>query len=223
MKTATCRWLVLLLIPGCILVQPLDDPKTTDGVEDEDAGSGNGDDIPGKAGSGNSGGGPAKAGSGNSGGGPAKAGSGNSGGTSPTAGSGNSAGRSTGGGGPAPTAGSGSGGASSSCSTATFSNDNLAEKVQAASCVGIAYDDTYTCTLDAAGDQTLCTGKKSSYQVIYTEVNEVTVGVIEDLSENILGTVVQNEAGAYEIEWLDGTTGTCTVTGKNVRLCFDAI
>ena len=72
MKTTAWRWLVLLLIPGCILVQPLDEAKPADS---DDSSSGG----PAKAGSGNgSGGAPSKAGSGNSGA-PAKAGSGNAG------------------------------------------------------------------------------------------------------------------------------------------------
>jgi hypothetical protein len=60
-KTTALRWLALLLIPGCILVQPLDAAKP----DDDDSGASGG---PAKAGSANgSSGAPAKAGAGNAG------------------------------------------------------------------------------------------------------------------------------------------------------------
>ena len=81
MKTTAWRWLVLLLIPGCILVQPLDEAKPDDD-----------DSVPATSG------GPSKAGSGNgSSGGPSKAGSGNAGrGGSSAAGAPNGGGGTTG-------------------------------------------------------------------------------------------------------------------------------
>jgi len=64
-KTTSFRWLVLLAVPGCIVVQPLDDPKPADedsagGGKPAQAGSGNG-----SAGHNTAGSGPAAGGSGN--------------------------------------------------------------------------------------------------------------------------------------------------------------
>ena len=71
MKIAAFRWFVLLLIPGCLLVQPLDEPKP-DGEDSGSAGSGNSSGKPAQAGSSShagahSGGSPAASGSGGSG------------------------------------------------------------------------------------------------------------------------------------------------------------
>jgi hypothetical protein len=69
-KTTAWGWLALLLIPGCLLVQPLDQARPDDdgsaGESGESGDSGNSSGAPSKAGSG---GGTSKAGSGNAGGG----------------------------------------------------------------------------------------------------------------------------------------------------------
>jgi len=74
MRALAWRWLALLLVPGCVLVQPLDEAKPNDEDSSTPAGSGN---------TGSSGG-PSKAGSGNAGragasGAPGAAGSANGG------------------------------------------------------------------------------------------------------------------------------------------------
>jgi len=68
MKAFAWRWLALLAIPGCVLVQPLDEAKPADS---DNAGSGNGSSHAGSSNAGSASGGrsggPAKAGSGNAG------------------------------------------------------------------------------------------------------------------------------------------------------------
>jgi hypothetical protein len=198
MKTTAFRWLVLLLIPGCILVQPLDEAKSDSG---------------GVAGRGNSSGGASSkaGGANNSSGAPSRAGSGGTPSTAGTSGS--------------HVAGSpGSGGAAGpTCAQGTLKNSAAAEKVIAASCFGIGVGGDFTCSYLASLDQTDCYGSSDSFYVSFSETSGGTVGDIYDaLTDTYLGSVVQNAAGDYEFELADATKATCSVKGNIATLCADA-
>ncbi len=110
------------------------------------------------------------------------------------------------------------------CRTVDVVNPAAGEKINAAFCFGLAYDDSYQCSFDAVQDVTVCEGSTTGYVVEWMDDPQsgVTVGDVYDLSDGtFLAQIIQGQTGAFLIAWADGATGECTVVGDVATLCVE--
>lgn len=194
MKTHVWRWLSLLALPGCLVVQPLDDAKSN-----EDLGGAGKTSHAGAPGSGGSNGMPPKGGSGgtpSSGGAPTNPGKGGMPGT-------------------------GGSGPSQSCDQTTLPSGDYGEKTVVGICFSILWDGL-TCTYDASADETDCIGDSNSFYIAFSETPDGTQGDIYDLATDThIGIAYQDSDGNYQYETLTGASLTCYVTASTAQLCVN--
>lgn len=200
MKTPLWRWLALLALPGCLVVQPLDEAKS-----DDMGGGGRSASAGAPASSGSTG-----APKGGSGGAPGRGGAPSSGGAPSTPGTGGSPGTGAAGGGP-----------SQNCDQTTLPSGDYGEKTIVGICFAILWDGL-TCSFDPSLDETDCLGDNNSFYIVYSETADGTQGDIYDLATDThLGITYQDADENYQYELITGSSLTCYVTANTARLCVN--
>jgi hypothetical protein len=109
------------------------------------------------------------------------------------------------------------------CRSVDVTNAFAGEKVDAALCFGLGYDDAYACRFVPATNSTTCEGAGGTrYVVEYSETSDGTVGEVFDLFDGgHLGSVVQGRTGFYEIAVDSGASASCAINGDVATLCVD--
>lgn len=105
------------------------------------------------------------------------------------------------------------------CFTANLTNTVAGEKTNAAMCVGLAYQDTYSCSFNSFENRTYCVGNSTGYWVEW--VGAAYGNAYDGFDGSLMAQLGQGSTGAYVIDWMDGDHGECSVTGDVARLCMD--
>jgi hypothetical protein len=117
------------------------------------------------------------------------------------------------------------------CVTRDITNAAASEKVNAAFCFGLGFDDTFSCTYNPTADETRCLGTTTAYVVVHMQTaDDVTGAVIEDDFERVgdvydlsdgahMAIVYQLRTDAFSLELDSGQTGACVVNGDVATLC----
>lgn len=103
------------------------------------------------------------------------------------------------------------------CRTVTVTNAAAGEKINAAFCFGLAFDDTYSCVFYPTDNVTACDGTRTGFYVLWMTDQ---YGDVYDSSDNsLVGQIVQGATGAFEIDFGGTAVGSCTVVGDVATLC----
>jgi hypothetical protein len=103
------------------------------------------------------------------------------------------------------------------CRTVPVRDGAAVEKVNAAFCVGMAYDDEFSCLYYPDIDTAACRGAELGYNVVYAF--DQSGDVIDVATDESIALLYQGADGAFVIEWADGAEGRCTVVGDVATLC----
>lgn len=105
------------------------------------------------------------------------------------------------------------------CRTVELTNTVASEKTNAAICLGMAYQDAYSCSFDSVDNATYCVGSNSTgYWVQW--VGGAYGDAYDGFDGTLMASIGQGSTGAYVIDWADGDHGECSVTGDVARLCM---
>jgi hypothetical protein len=92
-------------------------------------------------------------------------------------------------------------------------------------CLGLAYSDSYSCIYDGVST-TSCSGLNTAYHVDWMADSAsptIVVGLAVDQSDSSLLAAIAFDrtlgSSFFYIEWPDGSSATCAISGDTVELC----
>ena len=109
------------------------------------------------------------------------------------------------------------------CKSAQVNDSGVEERVKAAYCFGLFYNDKFSCTNRPAQNQSMCTGEGTGFQFVASWGAGDRADIRDSAQNLLLGSVTIVQPGQYTLTRVDGPPGECTFSGGTAELCSESL